>query len=76
MTSGVIKYQNEYAIKEGILLVEAIKARNAPDEDYSAAFKLHEGMKFKIKEERHGWYHIILPNGYTGWIKKEAAGII
>jgi hypothetical protein len=39
-------------------------------------FTVHEGLKAEIRADRGGWLQVSLPNGWNGWIPREAAGTI
>ncbi|MFC1504231.1 tetratricopeptide repeat protein [Spirochaetota bacterium] len=73
--SSIVKYKAQYTLNKGILLTERFDVRNAPEEDYSIAFRMHEGTIFEIRDERDEWYFVVLPNGFNGWVKKEFVGI-
>ena len=68
--SALIRYRADYARLQGVLLSEKIELKNAPGDDYSAAYQIHEGAEFVIKEERGDWALVMMPGGQTGWLTK------
>ncbi len=68
--------RRERTVKRGVVLVPAVTLTNAPEENSSAAFVLHEGVTVQITEERGQWVQISLPDGKSGWLKKTNLGII
>ena len=40
------------------------------------AFSVHKGLKGEVGEKAGEWFHIVLPNGLHGWVKREAVCII
>jgi len=64
---------NYYALNEiklGVAVISEINVIDGPDESYKEIFKIHEGLKVRITDERENWYRIMLPNGNVGWVKK------
>jgi tetratricopeptide (TPR) repeat protein len=56
----------------GVLVENAADIREGPGEDYERIEIGHEGLEFKILNERENSYLIELKNGLKGWIDKEA----
>jgi len=71
-----VNVRREKSIKQGVVLVPAVTLTNAPEENSSAAFILHEGVTVQIIENRDEWVQISLPDGKSGWMKKADLGII
>ena len=66
-------FGNYYAlnkIKLGIAVTKESNVIDGPDDAYKKLFKIHEGLKVRITDERDGWYQITLPNGNVGWVKE------
>lgn len=63
---------NQYAI----LLSPNVTVLSAPDENSTDVFILHEGVKVKLADERENWLKIVLPDGKSGWIKRDNIGVI
>jgi len=62
-------YYSSNKINLGVAVVDEINVTDGPDEEYKKTFKIHEGLKVQITDEREGWYQITLPNGNVGWVK-------
>jgi len=60
--------------REGVLLKQEGNVMSGPSPDYTLVFTIHEGMEFRILEERKDWARILLPNGMEGWLQTEGIG--
>lgn len=79
IVSGVSLLGNIYqqrGVSRAIVLAPVADARSGPGGDYTKIFSVHEGTKFRIRQEREGWYLISLPNGLAGWVPADIAEII
>ena len=56
----------------GVLVESAADIREGPGEDFERIEIGHEGLEFRILNERENSYLIQLENGLKGWIDKEA----
>lgn len=70
------QYENNYVIKEAIVMSPRVTAKSAPSDGAVDVFVIHEGRKLEITGELNGWYEVRLPDGSIGWIKKTAASVI
>jgi SH3-like domain-containing protein len=61
--------------KFAIVLEKNLDARNQPDGD-KILFTVHEGTKFQIKKFVDTWCFVSLPNGVSGWVRRDALGKI
>ena len=68
-------YQAE-TLREGVVLVDKVDVVSGPAADNSILFSIHEGLKIRIENELEDWLHISLENGWNGWVKKDAVGMI
>lgn len=59
-----------------IVLSPTVTVLSAPDENSTDVFLLHEGVKVSLNEDRGDWVKISLPDGKSGWMKKNDIGII
>ncbi len=66
----IIKTNQIKSIQNAIILSSEIKVKSGPSNDYTDIFTLHEGTKVRIRKINKDWILITLPNGYSGWIKK------
>ena len=70
------KINAENFVTHAVVISEKTDVRSGPKEDYLLQFTLHEGTKFKIIEERQGWYEIDLSKDLRGWLPKDSVEII
>lgn len=63
---------------EGIVLVDDVIVRKGNSEGFEPQFAepLHQGVEFIVLEHRADWIRIELPDGKTGWIRADQAGLI
>ncbi len=62
--------------ERAVILAKEVNVRYGPSSNDVVAFVLHEGSVVGIKNEKAGWYQISLPDGKSGWMKKEDCGLI
>jgi hypothetical protein len=75
VSNAVRIYQAE-TLREGVVLVDKVDVVSGPAADNPVLFSIHEGLKIRIENELESWLHISLENGWNGWVKKNAVGII
>ena len=61
---------------EAIILSREVNALASPQTDATQVFTLHEGSKVSIVRRSKGWVQISLPNGFSGWLRKESLASI
>ena len=63
---------------EGVVLADDVVVRKGNSEGFEPRFEqpLHEGVEFRVIEQRPDWLSIELPDGKTGWIRAADAGLI
>ncbi len=63
---------------EGVIITNSVEARKGPAYAYAPAFvqALHDGLEFKLIEERGAWIQIELTDGRQCWIPKNQASRI
>ncbi len=68
----------EHRTPEGVVVVDDVVVRKGNSEGFEPQFaeSLHQGVEFRVVEERPGWLHIRLPNDKSGWIRTEQAELI
>ncbi|KUO58728.1 hypothetical protein APF79_06075 [bacterium BRH_c32] len=71
---GRINY-NERNVR-GVVVINMVSVKYAPDEKSSDAFILHEGADFRIEDKIDNWYKVRLTDGKIGWIERNALEII
>ena len=64
--------------REGVVLVDDVVVRKGNGEGFAPRFEqpLHQGVEFRVIEQRPDWLSIELPDGKTGWIRADDAGLI
>jgi len=55
---------------EGVLLVENVNVKSAPDANGADLFTIHEGIKFQLLDHVGSWNKIRLADGKVGWVEK------
>ena len=68
-------YESAYR-KEGIVVGQKVDIRSGPGMENIAVFTIHEGIKVRVRESSSGWYQIILPNGWSGWLPQQYLRIL
>ena len=71
-----ININEEKTDQYAILLSQSVNVLSAPEENSTDVFILHEGVKVKLEDEIDDWLKIVLPDGKSGWIKRNHIGII
>jgi hypothetical protein len=63
---------------QGVILVDEVIARKGNGEGFEPQFAqpLHQGVEFRVIEQRPGWLWIELPDGNRGWIRADQAGLV
>jgi len=62
--------------EQAVILPQEVKVRYGPSDKDVIAFILHEGAAVDVAGVKDGWYLISLPDGKSGWIRKEACGVV
>ena len=63
---------------EGVIITDSVEARKGPAYAYAPAFvqALHDGLEFKLIEERGAWMQIELTDGRRCWIPQSQASLL
>lgn len=72
-TTGVMftKMHRERNIVEAVVVVGETAVRTGPGEDFVLEFKLHEGTKVRLAEEREGWARVkVGGTDLEGWLRR------
>jgi tetratricopeptide (TPR) repeat protein len=69
-------FVNQRALAEAIVTASDTEARFAPLSDSTVHFKLAEGTKVAIREDRGQWLFVERADGQQGWVKAETIGRI
>jgi tetratricopeptide (TPR) repeat protein len=68
-------YDQDYRQK-GIVVAQKVDVRSGPGPENMAVFTIHEGFKVRVHTSNNGWYQISLPNGWSGWLRKDSIRIL
>jgi uncharacterized protein YgiM (DUF1202 family) len=49
---------------------------SGPADGNPVLVSVHEGLKVELRNEASGWYQVVLPNGWSGWIRRSAVELI
>jgi hypothetical protein len=69
--SVAIDLRSQSRPSEGVLVTNDVVVRKGNGEGYDPQFEhpLHEGVEFKVIEQRGGWLRIELADGNQGWVR-------
>jgi tetratricopeptide (TPR) repeat protein len=62
--------------QQGIIIEQVVEVRSGPGTENIAVATVHEGIKVSVRGELNGWYQISLPNGWNGWLRRDALRIL
>jgi SH3-like domain-containing protein len=77
-TTFALSYQtiNDHVAPQAIVVAGETEARFAPVPDSTVHFRLAEGTRVIIREDRGQWLFVERADGQQGWVKTEALGRI
>ena len=58
----------DMAMRRGVVVAQAVPAREGPAEKSVSRFEVHEGTTVRIDDEEPGFRRVKLANGLTGWV--------
>ena len=63
---------------QGVVVADDVSVHVDAGENYDLQFKeaLHQGVEFGLIKSRGDWHHVELPDGKSGWIRRDAAELI
>ncbi len=65
------EYKQYVDQRAAIVFSPSVTVKASPSATSTSIFVIHEGAKVKLLENLNGWYKIKIPDGETGWLKKE-----
>jgi SH3-like domain-containing protein len=73
-----LSYQviSDHTAPQAIVVVNEAEARFAPVSDSTVHFRLAEGTRVAIREDRGQWLFVERADGQQGWARSEALGRI
>jgi tetratricopeptide (TPR) repeat protein len=74
VSAGALGYRvaNERTAPQGVVVASETEARFAPAPDSTVHFRLGEGTKVAIREDRGQWLCVERADGQQGWVNAEA----
>ena len=66
---AVGKQLQRSVIRDAIVMQKECEARYGPSERDQVAFRMGEGIKVFVMDQREDWSRILLTNGESGWVK-------
>jgi len=63
-------------LDEGVVVAQALQARELPREGGKVSFEVHAGLKVRMLEESGKFVRIRLPNGLEGWTERDGVGAL
>ncbi len=57
---------------KAILFEPSLNVKSSPDESGTDLFRIHEGLKIKIREQLGEWTEIEIPDGRVGWVPADS----
>jgi len=71
-----LKYYFYFGQTSGVVIRPDSEVRYGPSKDEKVVFRLPEGLKVRLLEEREGWEKVQISNKDNGWIAKDDVKII
>jgi tetratricopeptide (TPR) repeat protein len=68
-------YDQDYR-RKAVVVEQKVDVRSGPGPENIAVFTIHEGIKVRVHASNNGWYQISLPNGWSGWLRKDSIRIL
>ena len=71
---GLLTYRRDAVIR-GIVLEAKVDLQSVPGGGLKLT-TVHEGLKLRVRAARGDWLEVALPNGFRGWVPRNAVGIV
>jgi hypothetical protein len=68
-------YAQEFR-QTGVVIEQKVDVRSGPGPENIAVFTIHEGTTVRVHGFNNGWYQISLPNGWSGWLRKDCIRVL
>jgi tetratricopeptide (TPR) repeat protein len=68
-------YEQDYR-QNAVVVEQKVDVRSGPGLENIAVFTIHEGITVRVHGSNNGWYQISLPNGWSGWLRKDSIRIL
>ncbi len=66
----------EDSTREAVVLGAAVDVRSGPSTGNPVLFTVHEGLTVEVAADARGWYQVVLPNGWNGWVPADSAELV
>jgi tetratricopeptide (TPR) repeat protein len=68
-------YEQDYR-QNAVVVEQKVDVRSGPGSENIAVFTIHEGITVRVHGSNSDWYQISLPNGWSGWLRKDSIRIL
>ncbi len=68
--------ERDSAITDGVILARQQDVRSGPSLSNPVIFSIHEGLVVELAARTDGWYQVVLPNGWNGWVPEQQLGVV
>ncbi len=68
---GILKINYDFAIS-----FKQITVREGPSEIFQESSKVPAGEKLVVQKPKDGWFYIVSPMDYAGWVKRKHLGVL
>jgi len=62
--------------RDAIVVEQKVDLRSGPGSENIVVFTVHEGIRVRVRNHVQGWYQVILPNGWNGWLQQQSIRIL
>lgn len=71
-----LTWQRLDGTKRAVVLAPVVEVLAGPGANNAAIDSVHEGLTVEIRDLREEWVQVSLPNGLSGWLPRQALGIV
>jgi len=68
--------ERDSAITDGVILARQQDVRSGPSLSNPVIFSIHEGLVVELAARTDGWYQVVLPNGWNGWVPEQQLVVV
>jgi hypothetical protein len=69
-------YERLEGAQRAVVLKNSVEVLAGPSPQNASLFTVHEGFTLEVRAEREEWIQVSLPNGLSGWVPREALGVV
>lgn len=74
--SGYATWQRLDGVRLGVVLAPVAEVLAGPGGNNASLAAVHEGLTVEVRDVRDEWVQVSLPNGLSGWLPREALGLV